>query len=338
MATAKNNTFLYRLRAALRECVPPAVCRGRRRRLLDSVETRPDRDEIISRAGYCCRLVPGVLPKPGVLPEVSECPGRRPLSQDNIGRVRRIGDRAVPRRGMPYWIDAREYLRYFDPELEYRLVIGDVFWVPEEPSLVKARPIACDGSNAASVLLNLNKVRHFYFPKDPVRFEDKTDTAVFRGKIDGKTGRELFFEKRFGDAGLDIGGTDKKPKRPEWAAPALTVAEQLRHKFILSIEGNDVASNLKWIFASDSLPVMPRPKFETWFLEGALVPGVHYIEIEPDGGDLAEKLALYSSRPDLCAAMNEAEHEWVARFRDPLREKLVSLLVLDRYFAWRRSV
>lgn len=338
MATAKNNTFLYRLRAVLRECVPPAVCRRARSRLLDSIGTRPGRDEIVARAGYYCKLEPGVTPPRGKLPDVSELPGHHPLSPDNIGRVLRAGDRSPPRRCLPYWIDAREYLRYFNPELECRLVMGDVFWVPETPSLVKARPIASDASNAASVLFNLNKVRHFYFPNDPVRFEDKSDTAVFRGKINDKPGRELFFEKRFGEKNLDIGGTDRNPNRPEWAAPSLTVAEQLRHKFILSIEGNDVASNLKWIFASNSLPVMPRPKFETWFQEGLLVPGVHYIEIAPDGGDLAEKLALYSSRPDLCAAMNEAERAWVARFRDPLREKLVSLSVLDRYFAWLKSV
>ena len=40
-----------------------------------------------------------------------------------------------------------------------------------------------------------------------------------------------------------------------------------KHKFILCIEGNDVASNLKWVMSSNSVAVMPKPKFESWFME-----------------------------------------------------------------------
>ena len=50
-----------------------------------------------------------------------------------------------------------------------------------------------------------------------------------------------------------------------------------------------MSSNLKWIMSSNSIAVMPRPEFETWFMEGRLIPGVHYIEINRDYSDLDEK-------------------------------------------------
>ena len=54
----------------------------------------------------------------------------------------------------------------------------------------------------------------------------------------------------------------------------------LRYKYLISIEGNDVASNLKWLFASKCLILMPKPTCETWFCEGLLEPWVHYIPLE----------------------------------------------------------
>jgi len=70
----------------------------------------------------------------------------------------------------------------------------------------------------------------------------------------------------------------------------MTIDEQLEYKFILSLEGNDVATNLKWIMSSNSLAFMPRPKYETWFMEGNLVPNHHYILIKDDYSDLEERL------------------------------------------------
>ena len=49
--------------------------------------------------------------------------------------------------------------------------------------------------------------------------------------------------------------------------------DNLNYKFILAIEGYDVATNLKWIMSSNSLAVMPRPTYATWFMEGTLIPG-----------------------------------------------------------------
>jgi len=35
---------------------------------------------------------------------------------------------------------------------------------------------------------------------------------------------------------------------------------------------------------------MPPPTYETWFAEGHLEPGVHYVPLAPDFSDLAERV------------------------------------------------
>lgn len=314
--TGVNSKFTYYAKAVLRSCVSAALCRRRLPALLASIENRPDCAEILARAEYCCKLRSAPVP-PELGPEAL-----------------RIRDFRLPWKKQVYYFDAREVLRFFDPELRFRFLPGDRTCVPDTPALIKSRPIAPDDSNANAVLLKLNKVRHFVFVDDPLPFARKSDTLVFRGNVYvEQPHRVLFFEKHFGAPSIDAGDTAKRPCRAEWAAPRMTIAEQLRHKFILSLEGNDVASNLKWIFSSNSIAVMPRPRFETWFQEGLLVPGVHYIEVARDYSDVQERLAHYRSRPDLCEQINAAEHAWINRFRDPVRELLVSLKVLERYFS-----
>lgn len=312
----RNSNLAYFTKAVLRAAVPPALCRSKLAALLASIDERPDRDDILARADYCCKLRLGSAVRD---------PGPEAL---------RIRDFHLPWKKHVYYFDAKEVLRYFDPDLRFRFLPGDKTRIPDTPALIKSRPIAPDDTNANAVLLKLAKNRHFVFVDDLVPFERKSDTLVFRGNVYVRQPhRILFFEKHFGARSIDAGDTSKHPSRAEWATPRMTLEEQLRHKFILSLEGNDVASNLKWIFSSNSIAVMPRPRFESWFQEGLLVPGVHYIEVARDYSDVQERLAHYRSRPDLCEQINAAEHAWINRFRDPVRELLVSLKVLERYFS-----
>lgn len=331
----------YTTRALLRELVPAAWCRSRLPRILSEVETRPDRDEILARTAYYCRLAPGAKPTDFTESTVFPLPVPsdiiKPPRPQNLGPIQRIQDFRFTTKRFCYYADAREFLRYFHPDLSMRLAIGDVFWVPEHPTLVKARPIADASVNAYSVLLNLNKIRHFQFIQDPIPFSRKSDSLVFRGKVGKLPWRVSFFERHFGNPMFDLGDTTTVPVHPEWAKPRLSIAEQLRCKFVLSLEGNDVATNLKWIFSSNSLPVMPKPTRETWFQEGLLQPDVHFIEIRPDYSDAEEKIRYFAERPELCEKMNAAEHEWIRRFSDPTRERLISLRVLQSYFSGQEN-
>jgi hypothetical protein len=93
-----------------------------------------------------------------------------------------------------------------------------------------------------------------------------------------------------------------------------------------------VATNLKWVMSSNSLAVMPKPKFETWFMEGTLIPNKHYVEIKDDYSDLEERLNYYMSHPQASLQIIQNAHEYIIQFNDKKQEDLISLLVLEKYF------
>ena len=229
-----------------------------------------------------------------------------------------------------YFFDLFAWLRYFRPDCRSAYLFGDITHVPEQPTLLKSRPIA--GENRNSVLMNLNKIRHFVFVNDTVPFEAKKSMAVWRGKAYREHRRE--FVRRYHDNSLcDIGQTNTKlDTDAPWQKPRMSLKEQLQYKFIVSIEGNDVASNLKWIMSSNSLVFMARPKYETWFMEGTLVPDFHYVLLKDDYSDLEEKVAYYSGHTDEALEIIRNAHRHVDRFRDAEREAIVSLMVLEKYF------
>lgn len=131
----------------------------------------------------------------------------------------------------------------------------------------------------------------------------------------------------------DLGDVSKNTTDPvEWRTEKKTINEHLDYKFIMALEGIDVASNLKWVMSSNSIAVMPRPTCETWFMEGTLIPDYHYIEIKPDFSDLEERLNYYIEHVDESLEIIRHAHEYVSQFKDKRRENLISLLVLDKYF------
>lgn len=75
-----------------------------------------------------------------------------------------VHDLKWPRKLKPYHFDTLEVARYFPSTVQLRFCFGDVTHVPEEPSLVKSRPI--HGDNTNSVVLKLNKPRHYIFVND----------------------------------------------------------------------------------------------------------------------------------------------------------------------------
>ena len=131
---------------------------------------------------------------------------------------------------------------------------------------------------------------------------------------------------------VNAASTNLIEAHPEWHAQKMTIEEHLDYKFIMSLEGNDVASNLKWVMSSNSIAVMPKPTCETWFMEGTLIPNYHYIEIKPDFSDLIEKLEYYIAHPDEAEEIIRHAHEYVDKFLNRRRERIISWLVMDRYF------
>lgn len=301
----------YYLTNFLRWVMPRSICRHRLPALLGSLDDHPDRDHILRRVDYYNRL-DGLVPLPESAP--------------------RIGDLRLGRKKTVYFFDAYEFVRYFDSDLRWDYVFGDVIHVPPHPAVVKSRPIAGDNSN--SVLLNLDKVRHFIFLDDRIPFAEKRNQAIFRGSICGKPHRRRFMEMYHGHPLCDARSVKDRgePMPPAWSGDPLTLYDHLRYKFIISLEGNDVASNLKWAMSSNSLAVTPRPRYETWFMEGTLLPDHHYVEIRSDYADLEEKLTHYMTHPGEAERISRNAQEYIRQFRDPPRERLIAVRVLEKYF------
>ena len=63
--------------------------------------------------------------------------------------------------------------------------------------------------------------------------------------------------------------------------PSVGVTDMLKYKMLISIEGNDVATGLKWSLMSNSVVLMVPPFKSTFVLENLLEPWVHYVPLEP---------------------------------------------------------
>lgn len=312
--SGKNSKLLYFVKSILRTHIPRPLLAMMLRRRLAGVDARADRDYILDRVNYYCKLDGGTPYDAGEWRRRAVEIGRQP-----------------PVRPKVYYYDAMRYARWFSPALRWVYVPGDVSYNMDVPTIVKSRPVGDD--NVMSVLLKLNEVRHYIYVNDKTPWREKKDMAIFRGGITGPrrlANRKPFVERWYGHPMFDIGVINRE--FPQWFTPKTTIAEQLGYKFIICLEGNDVASNLKWVMSSNSIAVMPRPRIETWYMEGRLVPGYHYIEVKPDFSDVAERLEYYIAHPAEAEDILRHQHEWLAQFRNTRRETLISLLVLEKYF------
>lgn len=234
-----------------------------------------------------------------------------------------------PQKGSMYFFDLLKYLKFFNKNNTINYQFGDVTENFDQPTIVKSRPINHNGN---AVLMKMNQLRHFHFINDTMNFRDKKDAIVWRGRIH-KENRRLLVEKFHKHLLCNIGEVSTKNKYPkEWQKNKLSIKEQLNYKFILSIEGIDVATNLKWIMSSNSLCFMPTPKFETWFMEGKLKPNFHYVHIKDDYSDLIEKRNYYLKNEQESLKIIANANNWVKQFQNEKVEKSLSLHVLDQFF------
>ena len=301
------------MQAALRDMLPDRLYAMRLNRELERCAAMYDRDYIADRVDYYCKLS-----RPVTLGSDSE----------PIGALQRKGNPST------YYYDSREALQWFNPELRWHYLFGDIRDIPAEPTVVKSRALGTDNSN--SVLLKLDRCRHFVYINDHLQPEEKEDRAIFRGHIGTRENRALFCRMYADNPRVDaadtLPGATEGHKHTSQMKPMMSFYEHLRFRYIMALEGNDVASNLKWIMSSRSAAVMPKPTCETWFMEGRLVGGVHYVEIRPDFSDLEEKMDHYSNHLDELRTIVDNANRYVVQFRDPRRERYIALLVMQKYF------
>jgi len=303
----KNNKILYYLVNYIRQFIPSTFYQ---KKLAQKIHSKQQLRGILKRVAYYNKLSNTItLKNPVLLSEIKTVPGSK-----------------------VYFFDLYQYSRYFNQKLKGLFLFGDITEVPKQPTFVKSRPIG--DNNANSVLLKWNKLRHFMFiKKEQKTYPEKKNMLVSRGKVHKTQAHRIkFIEKYFAHPMCNIGRVNTNDLNPLWKVPRLSIDQQLDYKFILCLEGNDVASNLKWVMSSQSIAVMPKPKYETWFMEGLLVADVHYIVIKDDYSDLEQRLNYYINNQDKALQIIENANAYVQQFRNQENETLISLLTLKKYF------
>ncbi|AYO15900.1 lipopolysaccharide A protein [Vibrio owensii] len=304
----KDSKFPYYFSNALSMLIPRLVYREQAKRLLSTLN-EAEKQYCLERVDYYnkCEQLFSV--------------DSREQSYAKIGEFKKT-------KGWTYFFDTRQVIRYFPSEFTFNYINGDVTHIPNVPSFIKSRPICGDNQN--SVVLKLNQIRHFKFVDDEMSFRDKKDMVAWRG-VGFQPHRQTVIHAFYDHPQCNIGQTRPQEGQP-WEKGFMSIEEQLQYKFLLCIEGNDVATNLKWAMSSNSLVMMSKPKYETWFMEGKLEDGIHYVEVKDDYSDLPEKMDYYLANEQEALAIIENAHQWVEQFKDKRKERLISLMVADKYF------
>lgn len=303
----KNNKFLYYLKGYLSLFIPNTFYQFSLENLLQKI-TEKEFNKIKERVNYYNKIEKKIQP-----------------SKD----WKYLSDLKLSKKGKTYFFDAFSTARFFK-NYKANFVFGDVNFVPDKPSFVKSRPISNDNQN--SIILKLNKVRHFTFVKDHLSLEKKKNILFGRAAVH-QNHRIDFYKKYFNNNLCDLGQINKGTDHDFWYKPKVNIDYHLKHKFILCIEGNDVASNLKWVMSSNSVAVMPKPKFESWFMEGKLIPDYHYIQIKDDYSDMEEKINYYIKNTDKLKIISKNANEYISQFKDKESEKIISILVMEKFFS-----
>ncbi|MCL1827260.1 MAG: lipopolysaccharide biosynthesis protein [Candidatus Cloacimonetes bacterium] len=307
--------LFYYFKAVCQFLYPGSLCRKKLHNILQKATKRADYDYILERVSYYNKMASA---------------GYDDSTDEETTTIKDFRWQSK-KWFSTYFCDCYEYIRYFCPALKFRYLFGDVNKTLLVPTIVKARPIHIDNSN--SVILNLNKYRHFYFIKDTIPFIKKQDKLIFYSALTILPHR-IDFMRKFFDNPLCLcrcyKSSDTIPTG--WVAPKISIKEHLKYKFVLALEGNDVATCLKWVMSSNCIAVMPKPTNESWFMEGRLIPDFHYIEIKKDYSDLIDKLNYYIKNPKEAEQIIKNANAFVNQFKDKKREKIISLLVIDKLF------
>ncbi|KAM3568495.1 hypothetical protein VYU27_009380 [Nannochloropsis oceanica] len=167
-------------------------------------------------------------------------------------------------------------------------------------------------------------------PFDPP-FREKAPQAIWRGvTTGGYVWDPLIHDKdNHRKALIDTWGGDVSPKVDVaftgwcqgaqdfvsyWSPflkPSLPQAEQLQYRYLISVEGNDVATGLKWMLASNSVVFMPMPRREIWSREGLLMPWVHFIPVQADFSDLLLRIEECERDLERCEAVSERASKYM---------------------------
>lgn len=203
------------------------------------------------------------------------------------------------------------------------------------------------GLNKQTILLKcLNEDRHWSLIKNvhlyDINFDLKNNSCIWRGvatgihRIDDIPNRKKLVSTYYNNNNFDIGYTNllyyKDKLDEKFLKRKMSLKEQLKSKFIISVEGNDVASGLKWQLLSNSVVMMPKPRCSSWLMEDNLIPDYHYILIKDDFSDLQEKFDWAKNNISKCKEISKNATEYMQQFLDKQNEDKIQIELIRRYF------
>lgn len=204
------------------------------------------------------------------------------------------------------------------------------------PVLTKARII---GKENNGILLKFEYDYHWNILNnliDPYKWNEKEDTIVWRGNsITGthkKYNRVLFINKYHKNYDVGFYDTTRNPNIPlEQNKNRLTTEEQLKYKYLICLEGNDVGTSLKWSLFSNSIVLMAKPVIEGWLMEGLLEPYVHYVPLKDDFSDLDEIIEWCKNNDDKCKKISSNSTKYMSQFLNYEEELKLHNDIIDWY-------
>ena len=255
--------------------------------------------------------------------------------------------------------DTKIFQEYHD-ERYVILSIGDKTPKDEsKPIVSKARKVVTreESKNESyqPIIWPIRMNRHFHDPLSHLqtivqngqdtKWEDKKNVVHWRGG--GNTGLEkgsrLVFSKTYGmqgdEDGVNIGIHAMSPENKRrynvsrcehCFKPEQEVKTMLQYKYLLSLEGNDVATDLKWKLASSSVVFMPKPETDTYMMESKLVPYVHYVPVKGDGSDLLKQLRWAKDNDEQCKWISEKATEYMDKLYQSDQAKKDDLWIRHR--------
>jgi hypothetical protein len=248
-----------------------------------------------------------------------------------------------------YFEDLNNYIKeyqkknYKEHDIKFVFMFGDNTSPKKIPCFVKAK---CLNSNDYSVLLKLNTSRHIGMLPSiktyDIPFHCKINKVIWRGSGTGMSNLQRFeLVKKFQNTTnpmIDIKFTNFPQNIPKnYSANDFKIAQHvdiktlLQYKFLISIEGNDVSTNLKWILLSNSVVLQPIPKKCSWFMEDMLIPFKHFIPLKDDFSDLEDKLQWCMKNLDKCQQIATNATVYMENFLDEENEKYITTEVIKKY-------
>jgi len=171
-------------------------------------------------------------------------------------------------------------------------------------------------------------------------FERKFNQVVWRGVTTGtltQPGSRFTLVKKYfmKNPKINVGFNkivQNKDEYRKYLIYSMSKTEMLRYKYILAVEGNDKATGLNWMLASNSIVFMAKPTKFSWLMEDKLKPNVHYILVKNDFSDLLHKIKWCDAHPNKCKEINRNAKQYMKKFMDQNNELELELAVLNHYF------